>query len=169
MSIKVFITIILLAQFSWAQEIDSLNANQIFEQQIEGISEKSITTRDYSEIAENLDFIKNNKINLNSATAEELKQLTILNIFQINNFINYRRRNGELLSIYELNSIHGFNKQVALSIMPFVKIAPIKNNSWKIKDLPNILKKVKLIVMSNSGCGKSETTKKLAKYCHNLK
>ena len=55
-----------------AQETDSINANHVFEQQIEAISEKALVNQDYSEIAENLDFLKSNKINLNSASANYL-------------------------------------------------------------------------------------------------
>lgn len=123
-----------------AQETDSINANHVFEQQIEAISEKALVNQDYSEIAENLDFLKSNKINLNSASADDLKQLPILDIFQINNFLNYRRRNGELYSIYELSSIHGFEIEIIRSIMPFIEIKPVKTNIWDANSIKNIFK-----------------------------
>ena len=125
----VYISLLLISSFVTAQELDSLNANQVFEQQIEGISEKTLSNRDFSEIAENLDFLKTHKINLNSVNAEELKQLPILDIFQINNLIKYRKRNGEFYSIFELTSIQGFNKETVRSIIPFIEIKPIKSGS----------------------------------------
>ncbi|MCK5782476.1 MAG: helix-hairpin-helix domain-containing protein [Flavobacteriales bacterium] len=140
MRTKLFILACLLSISTYAQDFDSLNANHIFTQQIEGLSEKSISERDYSEIAENLDFLKSNKINLNTASAVELKQLPILNIFQINNLINYRERNGELFSIFELSSIHGFDKEIVRSIIPFVEIKKIDQLSWKIKDIGEVIK-----------------------------
>ncbi len=129
----VYILLILISSFANAQETDSLNANQVFEQQIEGISEKALANKDFSEIAENLDFLKTHRINLNSADAEELKQLPILDIFQINNLLKYRKRNGELYSIFELTSIQGFNKEVIRSITPFVEIKPISTKSTSFK------------------------------------
>lgn len=119
---------------------DSINIDQRFEQQIEGISEKALTNNDYSEIAENLDYLKSDKINLNSATAYELKQLSFLNVFQINNFINYRNRNGELYSIYELNSIQGFDEKTVRSIMQFVKIEAIAEEEWQLRGIKKTLK-----------------------------
>ena len=118
----------------FSQEIDSLNANQIFELQIEGVSEKSLENKDFSEIAENLDYLKNHKINLNSANGEELKQLPILDIFQINNLIRYRKRNGEFYSVFELTSIQGFDKEIVRSISPFIEIKPIISSSISFKN-----------------------------------
>ena len=124
----------LIAPFINAQEIDSLNANQVFEQQIEGISEKTLANKDFSEIAENLDFLRTHKINLNSADAEELKQLPILDLFQISNLLKYRKRNGEFFSLFELTSIQGFNKEIVRSISPFVEMKPIGSSSKSFKD-----------------------------------
>ena len=123
-----------ISSFANAQEIDSLNANHVFEQQIEGISEKTLSNRDFSEIAENLDFLKTHKINLNSANAEELKQLPILDIFQINNLLRYRKRNGEFYSTYELTSIQGFDKEIVRSITPFIEIKPVEKKNKSFKD-----------------------------------
>lgn len=129
-----YILLIFISTFVKAQEIDSLNANQVFEQQIEGISEKTLANKDFSQIAENLDFLKTHKINLNSADAEELKQLPILDIFQINNLLKYRKRNGELFSIFELTSIQGFSVEIIRSITPFIEIKPVISTSKSFKD-----------------------------------
>jgi len=129
-----YIALLLIAPFINAQEIDSLNANQVFEQQIEGISEKTLANKDFSEIAENLDFLRTHKINLNSADAEELKQLPILDLFQISNLLKYRKRNGEFFSLFELTSIQGFNKEIVRSISPFVEMKPIGSSSKSFKD-----------------------------------
>jgi DNA uptake protein ComE-like DNA-binding protein len=131
---SLYISLLLISSSVIAQETDSLNANQIFQQQIEGISEKALANRDFSEIAENLDFLKNHKINLNSASGEELKQLPILDIFQINNLLRYRERNGEFYSIFELTSIQGFDKEIVRSISPFIEIKPIDTNSKSFKE-----------------------------------
>ena len=129
-----YIALLLIAPFVDAQEIDSLNANQVFEQQIEGISEKTLANKDFSEIAENLDFLRTHKINLNSADAEELKQLPILDLFQISNLLKYRKRNGEFFSLFELTSIQGFNKEIVRSISPFVEMKPIGTGTKSFKD-----------------------------------
>lgn len=130
----IYILLLLVSTFVRAQETDSLNANQVFEQQIEGISEKTLANKDFSEIAENLDFLKTHKINLNSADAKDLKQLPILDIFQINNFLKYRKRNGEFFSVLELTSIQGFNKEIVRSILPFIEVKPVSETRISFKD-----------------------------------
>lgn len=132
--------IIIIPTLVFSQVQDSINANQQFQQQIEGISEKSNDNKDFSEIAETLDYLHSNKINLNSASAEDLKQLSILDIFQINNFLNYRRRNGDIFSIYELNSIHGFDEKIVRSIIPYIKVEPVEKDSWSFNDFGKIMK-----------------------------
>ena len=130
-----YISLLLVSSAIYAQDPDSLNANHLFEQQIEGISEKTLANKDFSEIAENLDFLRSHKINLNSASGDELKQLPILDIFQINNLLKYRKRNGEFFSLFELTSIQGFDKEIVRSITPFIEIKPITKTSRSFKNI----------------------------------
>src|SRR5690349_16578993 len=56
----------------------------------------------YEELYENLVQLFSNPINLNKATAEDLRFIKILSEDQIKNLIGYRNDFGYLLSIYEL-------------------------------------------------------------------
>lgn len=134
-----YIIIILIPNFTLAQKVRTINEDDIFLQQIESLSEKSNSgVINFSEIAENLEYIHENKLNLNDVSADELKQLPILDVFQINNFINYRKDNGEIYSIYELTSIHGFSKKTALSILPYIKVEPATKKEFNISDMSKI-------------------------------
>ncbi|HEU5293006.1 MAG TPA: helix-hairpin-helix domain-containing protein [Cyclobacteriaceae bacterium] len=87
----------------------------------------------YEELYENMALLLSNPINLNKAGAEELRFLNILSESQVQSFINYRTENGELLSIYELQTIPGFDSIVINKIIPFVNVedATPLGSLWK--------------------------------------
>lgn len=78
-------------------------------------------------------------IDLNKATREELENLYILSPSLINNFLQYRNTNGNLLSIYELQAIKGFEKNIFEKLLPFVKIQDDGFN----KDARNLWQRIK--------------------------
>ena len=52
----------------------------------------------------------------------DFQSLFLLNEEQISGIINYRERFGKFLSIFELLTIEGFNKEVVQGLIPFVTI-----------------------------------------------
>ena len=80
---------------------------------------------DPSIIEEDLIFFHNNPLELNTASAEDLSRLHILNPFQINSLQDYIRKNGSLLSIYELPLVFGFSAELAEKMKPFVTVTKI--------------------------------------------
>ncbi|MEO6612161.1 MAG: helix-hairpin-helix domain-containing protein [Chitinophagaceae bacterium] len=61
-------------------------------------------------------------VNLNTAGANELKQLGILNELQVSNLITYRNLFGRLLSIYELQAVACWDLVTIRKLLPFVTI-----------------------------------------------
>ena len=74
----------------------------------------------YEDLYESLYQLYTQPLNLNSAERADLNNLYFLSQEQVNNFLNYRSTNGNLLSIYELQSIPGFDLQVINKLLPFV-------------------------------------------------
>lgn len=74
------------------------------------------------EFLENLIHFFYNPLDLNKADATDLQSLMILTPMQITEFLNYRSETGELLSIYELQVIPGFDLSTIEQLLPFVKI-----------------------------------------------
>ena len=68
-------------------------------------------------------------INLNTATREELRSLLLLNENQITTLLNHRQANGDLLSVYELQSIEGYDLRTINRILPFVGVQASGRNS----------------------------------------
>jgi hypothetical protein len=87
----------------------------------------------YEELYENMALLLSNPINLNKASAEELRFLNILSESQIQSMIKYRQENGELLSVFELQAIPDFDLKTINKIVPFVSIESAANVGTLLK------------------------------------
>ncbi|HTJ48279.1 MAG TPA: helix-hairpin-helix domain-containing protein [Cyclobacteriaceae bacterium] len=76
----------------------------------------------YSDLYENIVQLLSNPIDINKASPEELRFLHILSEIQIQNLINHRADNGDLISIYELQTIPEYDIQTIKKIAPFIRI-----------------------------------------------
>ena len=119
------ITIILVfwvfAGSAYSQETELLQSDM--QDLIESITEEAEGEQDPAIIAEDLNFYLNHPLDLNTASAEDLSRLHILNPFQINSLQDYKRNNGPLLSIYELPLVYGFSVDLAEKLQPFVSLS----------------------------------------------
>lgn len=79
---------------------------------------------DFENAYENLVQVLASPFDLNKVSEEELELLHILSDAQIESFIAYRREHGELLALYELQAVPGFDLATIAQLKPFVKITP---------------------------------------------
>lgn len=101
---------------------------QVNEEKTEGEIEKvieAIAESDENDIANSVvldDMTRNaeQQLNINTATGDELEQLNILDFNQIQNLISYRKKNGYLISQYELAAIDGFTPELIQKVSPFI-------------------------------------------------
>ncbi len=89
---------------------------------MEVITEQSDKNLNYNTVRENLYYYLQHPINLNQADAEQLEELYFLNELQIKSFLQHRQKVGELVSIYELQSIEHFDPSLIRLLLPFVTI-----------------------------------------------
>ncbi|MCX2483925.1 ComEA family DNA-binding protein [Pedobacter sp. MR2016-24] len=89
---------------------------------IEDFSDAQPEERDLTEIIEKLASYKKNPLDLNNASAEQLKEINLLSMLQINNLMNHIKVNGKLLDLLELQSIPGFDGVAVEKIMPFFTV-----------------------------------------------
>jgi hypothetical protein len=94
------------------------------EQQLENITENNedIETEDDSYLQEIQHFLQH-PVNLNSASASDLKELRILTPVQIQNFILYRTLMDKLIDVYELQAVPGWDLQTIQKIKPYISIS----------------------------------------------
>lgn len=72
------------------------------------------------QLADDLENLQNQKIKINIATPKDLEQIPQLDIFQIHNLLEYRRKTGYLLSAFELRAVKGFDQEKIEDILPFL-------------------------------------------------
>ncbi len=116
-----------------------VDPNSELENEIESIAESSDENQtDLTQLAEDLEQLKQNPIALNFTDAEELQKIPYLNVFQINSLLSYRKSTGLIYSKYELIAIHGFDQALAEKIAPFINFGT-ENGPPQLK-LKNVLK-----------------------------
>ena len=126
MNYKVFLFISFFCFISlnlFSQKILDLNSEENICNEFEQAAEQSTQDVDLSQLNDELQWLKEHPIDLNSATKEELHKLNLLNDIEINNILNYIKKNGKMLSIYELQSVDGFYEDLIKKILPFVYVS----------------------------------------------
>ncbi|GAB4395637.1 MAG: helix-hairpin-helix domain-containing protein [Microscillaceae bacterium] len=89
---------------------------------------------DYEEIYEALFQYYRQPLHLNQATREELQSLYVLSERQINALLAHREQFGDLVSIYELQTIPDFDLGTIYKLLPFAQIRDTGRKSlplWK--------------------------------------
>ena len=64
-------------------------------------------------------------LNLNRATVEELQSLLLLTDTQIHSLLRHIRRSGPLLSLYELQTVPGWDIETIRKVLPFVQVKEV--------------------------------------------
>lgn len=122
----VFIILIVLLAPKYADSQNTqTDIQQVIADIVEDMTAKSDSEEDYTQLIDDLIQLAENPINLNSANSSDLKKLFFLNDFQITSLIEYRDSTGEFLSIYELQTIIGFDLVDVQKIIPFVKVEKV--------------------------------------------
>src|SRR5687768_12199546 len=77
----------------------------------------------YEEVYENLLQVLSSQYDLNRVSKEELQLLQILTEAQIASFLSYRKENGDLVDIHELQAVPGFDINIINKLLPFLKVS----------------------------------------------
>ena len=76
----------------------------------------------YEDLYENVVQIIASPYDLNRITKDELRLLHVLDDHQIENFIAYRKAQGSLLDVHELQVVPGMDSDVIARLLPFVTV-----------------------------------------------
>lgn len=127
-----FVLLFGVKQLSMAQTEEI--SYEIIKQKVEDIAERFDIEMDYSDFIDALFYYALHPLNLNTATAYELKSLGLLNDLQITNLLEYKKKKGNLETIYELKDISGFDYLFAYELQTFVYVGPVES---KVKIKPS--------------------------------
>ena len=76
------------------------------------------------QLVELIESLKNNRISLNEADGDELRQLPWLTTFDVHAIVDYRRDKGPILSLQELDPVIGKDKVTAIAPYILLNSAP---------------------------------------------
>ncbi len=107
------------------------------EYEIESIAEGNEENEtDLVQLAEQLELLKENPVQVNFEEQEGLEKLPYLNIFQIHNLLEYRQQTGFIYTPYELIAVKGFDRETIEKILPFLDFTTQQNTpSLKIRNI----------------------------------
>jgi hypothetical protein len=77
---------------------------------------------DFNTAFELLDAYRERPLDLNRATEAELRDMRLLDDGQINSFLAYRDRVGDLVNIYELQAVPAMDLNAIRQLLPFVRV-----------------------------------------------
>jgi hypothetical protein len=92
------------------------------EQQLENLTDIDQNETEDDSYLQQLEHFKKHPLNLNDADADELKELIFLTDLQIDNLLSYRNLLGKFISIYELQSIPGWDVATIKRILPYIAV-----------------------------------------------
>ncbi|MBN1388134.1 MAG: helix-hairpin-helix domain-containing protein [Bacteroidales bacterium] len=79
-------------------------------------------------LAEELSYLLENPVNINSGDVKEIKRLFFLTIFQAASIVDYTNKNGDIISVVEISYIPGFDRELAEIMQPFIIYKDSHNN-----------------------------------------
>lgn len=148
---------LLYGAFSYPQEENEI----LLQQQVEREMERTGEIADDDSHWQELEFLRKHPLNLNTVGAEELRNLRLLTELQLNSFLQYRQLLGPFISIYELQSVPGWDLNTIRRILPFIILVDgegsyqnLFNKKWK--DGSHTLLTRWERVISNSDSGNAE-------------
>ena len=103
----------------------SVVAQVMPEQQLENLAAETETETEDDLSLQELEYLRRNPLNLNETGADELRQLPMLTDVQINSFINYRRINGKLVHLLELQAVPGWDITMIRQLLPYLRIGAV--------------------------------------------
>lgn len=81
---------------------------------------------DFGTQFEYLETYRKNPLDLNKATEEELTEFGMLSAIQIQALLLYRKRFGQIFSLYELQGVPTFDVKTIVQLTPYISVAATK-------------------------------------------
>ena len=104
------------------------DVQQIVADIVEELAEQDESEQDYSDLTNLLLQLAEAPLDINTATADQLRALIILNDFQLASLLHYRDSLGPVYSIYELMCLPGFNQLDVQRLRPFLRFSEQPSN-----------------------------------------
>lgn len=118
-----FLSLVIVLFLSCQQLFAQLpETDVIVEEMMEDISQDEEEDMDLTELTEHLNYYLKNPIDLNKTNDQELGNLSFLSPLQVQALLSHKEANGDFLSLYELQSVSGFDDRSIQRLLPFVRV-----------------------------------------------
>ena len=126
-------------------QIKDAQREKQMEQAIESIAGSEDVDIDNAGLLEDMTTNAENPVNINLASEDELTKLNLLDFNQIQNLINYRKKYGFFVSVYEMTGVEGFTSEFVTSLTPFITFELPSDSLFKArkKIRENLISRVK--------------------------
>lgn len=104
--------------FAQKENID----DNLIQRIMENLSEESDSQIDIEPVLQELIYYQQNPLDLNKADYKQLSELALLSAAQVDALLQHIQKCGQLLNIYELQSIKYFDLSTIEQILPFVRV-----------------------------------------------
>jgi hypothetical protein len=98
----------------------------VTEQQLENLADNDPTESEDDSYLLQLEHFKKHPLNLNEADATVLKEFFFLSALQIDHLLSYQKLLGKFISIYELQSVPGWDIATIRKILPYVIVSDVQ-------------------------------------------
>jgi hypothetical protein len=114
---------------------------------------------------ERLNELAENRVHVNSSAEDELSRLFFLSDFQVKALTDYAHSSGRIVSVYELATIPGFDRETVEMIIPFITLdyQPVNDSDsvrWRNSIISNL--SIRSLITDTSSLGSN--WKSLTKY-----
>ncbi len=95
---------------------------------LEDMAESSDENSRAINLAEELSYLIENPVNINSGDVNEIKRLFFLTVFQVASIVDYTNKKGDIISATEISYIPGFDRELTEIMQPFIIYENSHNN-----------------------------------------
>ena len=118
---------------SYSQEVEP-DPSPVIEQQLEQLAEANDSETEDDSYTQELQYYSKHPLNLNQATAGDLRDFRMLSELQVQHFIIYKELFGPLLSIYELQAIPSWDIPTIRKLLPYIIVSDAKTISQNLRE-----------------------------------
>lgn len=104
---------------------------------VEELAQEAEDTERIETLYADLSYLVEHPYDINEATAEQLKRLPFLSDRQIESILTYRKKYGNMVTLFELKNIEDLDFQTIELLLPFIYVGEltVENLSFSVKNL----------------------------------
>ena len=117
-----YLSILFLLIMSDVAAQQSVADSDILRSLLTDIAAQDDEDRDFEELIEVLEELAENPVYINEADFEEVARIVWLTEFQINSLLDHIKRNGAIMSYFEIATLWGFTPELAQTLIQFISL-----------------------------------------------